>query len=174
MTAALEARLAAVEAGLARVADERAIADLMYRYIEACDHVRDASLIGSAFADDATWEGANRYACWGTTTGRDAIVAMFEATPDVLPFTVHWLANPRIDVDGDAATGRWEVVQAATFGRTGTPVWVGARYDNRFRRTDEGWRIQHLVYADVFVTPFDQGWVTTPYVDPFAPAPETP
>lgn len=163
MTLSLEERVARLE-------DERAVAEVMYRYIEACDHVRDAALIGSFFADDAVWEGANRYACWGTTTGREAIVAMFEATPDVLPFTVHWLANPRVAVEGDEASGRWEVVQAATFGRTRTPVWVGARYDNRFRRTAEGWRIQHLVYADVFVTPYDEGWVATPYVDPFSEA----
>ncbi|MCU1452801.1 MAG: hypothetical protein JWN46_947, partial [Acidimicrobiales bacterium] len=168
--ASAEGRLAALEAQVGALLDEREIAGLMYRYIEACDHIHDPDLIAGFFTDDAVWEGAGRYAEWGTSRGRAAIRAQFADTPDVLPFTVHWLTNPRVDVGPDraTATGRWEVLQAATFGRSATPVWVGARYDNELRATDEGWRIHHLRYADVFVTPFDEGWVTTPYVSPFA------
>ncbi|MCU1497186.1 MAG: hypothetical protein JWM47_1139 [Acidimicrobiales bacterium] len=177
MTPKTADRLAALEQRIDRIEDEREIGQLMYRYIEACDHIHDAELIGSFFATDGVWEGGNRYAVWGRTAGREAIVAMFVDTPDVLPFTVHWLTNPRVEVapDGERATGRWEVLQAATFGHSQTPVWVGARYDNEFCRTAEGWRIAHLRYADVFVTPFSEGWVATPYLSPFPePVPGAP
>lgn len=180
MTASLEERLASVEAELAAVRDAAAIESLMYRYIEACDHIHDPDLIASFFAEDAVWEGAGRYQEWGTSHGRQAIIDQFAGTPDILGFTVHWLTNPVVTVDADRsrATGRWEVIQAATFSRTDTAVWVGARYDNEFVRTEAGWLIQHLRYADVFVTPFDEGWARTPYRSPFAtaatPTPELP
>lgn len=164
--AALEARLAALEV----LADERDIERLMHRYIEACDHVRQAPYTASLFTEDAVWEGTNRYVEFGVTVGRAAIEEMFVGTPELLPLTVHWLTNPIVDVAADrqTAVGQWEVIQAATFGRSATPVWVAARYDNEFRRTAAGWRIQHIRYADVFVTPFDAGWHATPYVSPFA------
>ena len=151
------------------LADERDISRLMHRYIEACDHVRVASYTASMFTVDAVWEGANRYVEFGVTEGRDAIEAMFVDTPELLPFTAHWLTNAVIDVAPDrrSAVGKWEVIQTATFGRSDTPVWVGARYDNEFRKVDGDWLIHHIRYADVFVTPFDQGWNTTPYVSPF-------
>ena len=165
-------RLDVLERRLAELEAEREIRHLMHDYIEACDHVRDAQVIGSCFTEDATWEGGNRYADWGTTTGRDAIVEMFAGTPDVLPFTAHWLCNERVEVTGRCeARGRWEVFQAATFASSATAVWVGARYDNQFRLTEHGWRIHHLVYSDVFVTPFDQGWARTEYTSPFEPLP---
>ena len=163
--AALDARLAALEP----LQDERDISRLMHRYIEACDHVRRAPYTASMFTTDAVWEGTNRYAEFGVTEGRDAIEAMFVDTPELLPFTAHWLTNAVVDVAEDrrSAVGRWEVIQAATFGRSGTPVWVAARYDNEFVRTEQGWLIHHIRYADVFVTPFDAGWAATPYVSPF-------
>jgi len=169
-------RLATVErrvAELEPLADERDIARLMHRYIEACDHVRRAPYTASMFTLDAIWEGANRYAEFGVTTGRAAIEAMFVDTPELLPFTAHWLTNPVITVASDrrSAVGTWEVIQAATFGRSDTPVWVAARYDNEFRREPEGWLIHHIRYADVFVTPFGEGWHTTPYVSPFESTP---
>jgi hypothetical protein len=166
-------RLAAVErrvAELEPLADERDIETLMHRYIEACDHVRHAPYTASMFTPDAVWEGANRYEEFGVTTGRDAIEAMFVDTPELLPFTAHWLTNPVITVatDRQHATGTWEVIQAATFGRSNTPVWVAARYDNEFRRgPDGGWLIHRIRYTDVFVTPYADGWNTTPYVSPF-------
>lgn len=165
-------RLAAVErrvAELEPLADERDIETLMHRYIEACDHVRQAPYTASMFTVDATWEGANRYVEFGVTVGRDAIEAMFVDTPELLPFTAHWLTNPVITVatDRQSATGTWEVIQAATFGRSDTPVWVAARYDNEFRRGPDGWLIHHIRYADVFVTPYGDGWGTTQYVSPF-------
>lgn len=168
----LLARVAALEQQLVQLqllADERDICRLMHRYIEACDHVRRAEHTASLFTDDAVWEGANRYAEFGVTVGRDAIRAMFEGTPALLPLTVHWLTNPVVDVAPDraSATGQWEVIQAATFGHDGTPVWVAARYHNAFRRTEEGWRISRIRYADVFVTPYDTGWATTRFVSPF-------
>jgi hypothetical protein len=164
--ASLEHRVAELEP----LADERAVAQLMHRYIEACDHVRRASYTASMFTTDAVWEGTNRYAEFGVTTGRDAIEAMFVDTPELLPFTAHWLTNAVIEVATDrmTAVGRWEVIQAATFGRSDTPVWVAARYDNEFRSESGGWLIHHVRYADVFVTPFSEGWHTTPYISPFA------
>ncbi|MDY7105607.1 MAG: nuclear transport factor 2 family protein [Actinomycetota bacterium] len=121
------------------------------------------------FTEDAIWEGANRYAEFGITKGRDAIRDMFSGTPDQLPLTVHWLTNAVVTVadDRETATGKWEVIQAATFGQSDTQVWVSARYDNEFRRGPDGWLIAHLRYADVFVTPVEDGWNVTRYVSPF-------
>jgi hypothetical protein len=163
-------QLEALVAASSSLRHERDINGLMHRYIEACDHIRDAPLIASMFTIDATWDGTNRYEEFGSTTGQADIETMFAATPDVLPFTVHWLTNAIIDVaaDGRTAVGQWEVLQAATFAVDDLAVWVGARYDNEFRRVGGTWLIHHLRYRDVFVTPFrGGGWDVTNYVSPF-------
>ena len=94
---------------------ERAIAHVMYRYIEACDVLKNASYIASLFTEDAIWEGKGNLAEFGQTIGRTAIREMFVENPRMLPFTAHFLCNPTIVVAPDVSRGwgKWHVLEAA-------------------------------------------------------------
>ena len=147
---------------------ERAIAHVMYRYIEACDVLKNASYIASLFTEDAIWEGRGNLAEFGQTIGRTAIREMFVENPQMLPFTAHFLCNPTIVVAPDVSRGwgKWHVLEAATLRDKRAQVWMLAWYDNDFRRVDDTWKISHVRYQDTCVVPYEQGWLKTTYVSP--------
>ena len=58
---------------------------------------------------------------------------------------IHMLGSPQIEVSGDTATGDWTVaVHSRT--RAGETMQVVGRYSDRFKRTPNGWRINHIKF----------------------------
>ena len=58
--------------------------------------------------------------------------------------TVHHGHTPRIEVDGDTATGRWHMADYVTIPLPEGEAYVirgYGYYDETYRRTPEGWRI---------------------------------
>ena len=145
-----ERRLAALEA----VED---IKRLKARYCAYCDDNYDVDNIASLFVEDAVWESAT----FGRYEGREAIRGFFVEAPKMLPFAVHMVMNPIIEVNGDTATGTWYLFQACTFAEGERAVWGSARYDEEYVRIDGAWKFKHLVLTSHFWTPFDEGWVRT-------------
>lgn len=164
----MENRLAALEERLDRYDSERAISLLMYRYIHACDELKDAKQIASYFTEDATWEGQGNFAEFGRTIGRPAIEQMFIDNPSMLPFTAHFLTNPAIGIscDGSEGWGQWHVLEAATLRDNRAQVWMAAWYENDFVKVGGEWLISHIRYRDSFVVPYEEGWLKTTYVSP--------
>lgn len=165
---ALGKRLEMIENRLNQLDAERAIAQTMYHYIEACDHIKDAERVSSYFTEDGIWEGGGNFAEFGETVGRDAIREMFVGNPVMLPFTMHYLTNPIIGVamDGQSGWGKWQTLEAATLRDSSAQVWIAARYDNDFRKVGDNWLISHLRFTDVFVAPYEEGWLRSRYVSP--------
>ena len=146
----IERRLLALEA----VED---IKRLKARYCAYCDDDYDADGIANLFAEDAIWEGGT----FGRYNGRDEIRQFFVNAPAMLPFTVHMVMNPIIEVNGDTATGIWYLFQACTFAEGERAVWGSARYDEEYARVDGTWKFKNLKLSSHFWTPFDEGWVKT-------------
>ena len=146
----IERRLLALEA----VED---IKRLKARYCAYCDDDYDADGIANLFAEDAIWEGGT----FGRYNGRDEIRQFFVNAPAMLPFTVHMVMNPIIEVNGDTATGIWYLFQACTFAEGERAVWGSARYDEEYARVDGAWKFKNLKLSSHFWTPFDEGWVKT-------------
>jgi hypothetical protein len=164
----IDKRLARIQERLDRLDAERAIAHTMYRYIYACDQVKDAGRVASFFTEDAVWEGRGNFSEFGRTVGRQAIYEMFVENPRILPFTAHFLTNPVIGLAQDRrhGWGEWHVLEACTFEDNSAQVWIGARYDNDFRLEGSQWLIHHLRFTDTFVVPYEEGWLKTRYVSP--------
>jgi hypothetical protein len=162
------ARLDAIEARLDKLMAERAIAHLMYRYIYACDELKDADAVAECFTEDAVWEGRGHFAEFGETLGRDAIREMFVDNPTMLPFTAHFLTNPIVGLsqDGRKGWGQWHTLEAATLRGGVAQVWMLAWYDNDFRLVGDDWKIAHLRFTDRVVCPYEDGWLKTRYVSP--------
>lgn len=140
----------------------------MYHYIEACDRSKDADRISSFFTEDAVWEGRGNFAEFGQTRGRRAIRDMFVENPAILPFTVHYLTNPVIGLSMDLRTGwgKWHTLEAATYRQRSAQVWIAAWYDNDFEKVGYDWLIKHLRFTDIFVAPYEEGWLRARYVSP--------
>lgn len=144
------------------------IEHLMYRYIHACDVLKQADQIAGMFTADAKWEGQGHFAEFGTTEGREEIRQMFIENPSMLPFTAHFLTNATVGVSQDlnSGWGTWKVLEAATLRDHRAQVWIIASYDNDFIQINGTWMIKHLRYRDTAVVPYEEGWLKTRYVSP--------
>jgi uncharacterized protein (TIGR02246 family) len=149
----LERRLRALE-------DVEAIKRLKYRYADACDRNYDADTLASLFTEDAIWDGG----LFGRHEGREAIRTFFKGVSSDIPFALHYMMSPIIDVAGDEATGAWYLFQTCTFAEGNTAIWGAARYDDRYRRVDGEWKFSRLELISTFWTRFDEGWVKRPFV----------
>ena len=145
-----------LEARIQRLDDIEAIKQLKATYCALCDDGYDADGLAELFTEDAVWDGG----ALGVANGREKIHKFFSNTPRVMPFAVHMVMNPRIEIDGDQATGRWYLFQAATFspGEDRTQLWGSARYDEEYVRVDGEWRFASVKLTSRFWTPFDEGW----------------
>ena len=163
--AALERRIAALEARLEAVADVHAIERLKARYAELVDArysrgnvVEAAKLegvsrqIAELFAEDGVWDGGRAL---GVAKGRDEIAArMREPT---LLFSWHYFLKPRIEVSGDTATARWDILSPCTT-KDGRPHWMAGFEDDTYRKVDGTWLHQGMKLTVVFLSPHETGW----------------
>ena len=99
--------------------------------------------------EDGVWDGGIR----GKAEGREAIREFFVNASRRLPFAVHMVMNPIIEVDGDTATGTWYLFQPCTYSEGDRAVWGSARYDEEYVRVNGGWMFRHLKLTSHFWTP---------------------
>ena len=145
-----------------RLVDIHEICELKYRYCEYCDDNYNATGISTLFVRDGVYETAAGL----MVRGRDNIRALFESPDARLPFAVHSVGNPIIEIDGDSARASWKLFQPASLdrGRGVEAVWIAGRYSDRYSRVHGEWRFEHVYFEMLFATPFDEGWVKTRHV----------
>ena len=146
-----------IERRLKALEDVEEIKRLKARYCAYCDDNYDADGIAGLFTEDAVWDGGMR----GRADGREEIRNFFIRARQRLPFAIHMVMNPIIEVDGDTAKGIWYLFQACTYAEGDQAVWGSARYDEEYLRVNGAWMFKHLKLTSFFWTPFDQGWAKT-------------
>ena len=118
----------------------------------AAELTRLAGEIAALFAEDAVWDGG----ALGTQTGRDAIrKRMAEPT---LSFSRHYFVNPQIEVTGDTARARWELL-APCNAPDGKPMWMAGVEDDEYARVDGRWLHTRMKLGVHFFAPHETGWV---------------
>ncbi len=150
-----------IEARLQRLEDIEAIQQLKYRYAALCDQDYEADGLAELFTQDAIWDGGSM----GLNEGREAIRTFFRATPAVMPFAIHHVINPAIQVDGDQATGCWYLWQPCVVAEGNQAVWMAGRYDDQYRREEGGWRFSHVKIELRMLSPYEDGWAKTPFLE---------
>ena len=133
---------------------------LKHRYCAACDDNFNADAIASLFTENAVWDGGD----FGKLEGREAIRSFFQKASQNMPFAIHMVLNPIIEVNGDTAKGTWYLFQSCTFADPDRAIWGSARYDDEYIRVDGRWMIRNIKVTSNFWTPFDQGWVKQRFV----------
>jgi hypothetical protein len=131
-----------IEQRLARLENIEDIKQLIARYAKAADQNGDPLLMAACFTEDATWncEGI------GGWQGRDAVVQGLRETSTVkLPWALHYMTQPIIDVaeDGQTAAGEyylWELAKVRPEGGGATEdTWIGGWYESEFRKESGVW-----------------------------------
>ncbi len=161
----LAARVVALEARLAEVEAVQAIEKLKARYGElvdgrygsegpkSADEVGEiADEIVQLFSEDAVWDGGENLGVW---TGRDAIRKRF--VDPTLQFTLHYFMNPRIEVEGDRAKARWDVLALITF-QNGKPGWMTGVEDDEYVKVDGRWLHSRMKLSVTFMVSHERGW----------------
>lgn len=148
-----------LEERIQRIEDREAIADLQARYINYNDggwagptHRRPAA-VAALFVKDGVWQGPMGSV---RVQGPDAIEELFRQF-QVIPFIVHNVMNPLIEIDGDTATGEWHAI-IATKTAEGQAFWTFGRYLNTYERTSEGWKYTLMSFEAAAITTYEKGW----------------
>lgn len=152
MAQSLEQRVQVIE-------DRHEIAKLKARYVNLNDggwngptHT-DPQAVADMFTEDGVWDGRPSTPL---AKGRDAIRTIFENF-GVVPFVVHYVTNPIIEVDGDTATGHWHALVAMTV-PGGQALWTFGYYIEDYVRTGEGWKFRTMRFDTAATTPYEVGW----------------
>jgi ketosteroid isomerase-like protein len=151
-----------LEARIQRLEDLEEIKQLKALYCEICDDDHNPDRIVTIFTEDAIWEGRGI----GTATGHGEIRKLFTSFQSMMDFTQHMTMNPRIEVDGDHASGTWYFFGPFRFrSPDDTPKsakWQAARYHEKYLRVDGAWKIKHLKVAQPSMSvDYDKGWSET-------------
>ena len=137
-----------------RLEDIEALKQLKHRYAAFCDQDYDPDGLAPLFTENAIWDGG----MMGRYEGREAIRKFFSEAHTVVPFAIHHVTNPIIEIEGDRATGRWYLWQPCTFSPAGEALWMAGRYFDEYRREDGVWRFEHVRIELRMLSPYDAGW----------------
>ncbi|MFC0541780.1 nuclear transport factor 2 family protein [Kutzneria chonburiensis] len=130
---------------------------LKHRYLRSLDLKRWTEF-GLTLTVDATADyGTPVYGDRLRLAGRDEIVTFMSRRlgPEVI--TVHFAGQAEIDIDGDEATGTWNLLDTVIATDRQVVIQGAAFYEDRYRREDDGvWRISHTGYDRTYEAMFTQ------------------
>jgi SnoaL-like domain len=156
--ASLRRRVESAESLLALQALKAGYGDLVDQRFSHGEQVDEDSLhrvaeaAAQLFTEDGVWDGGSGL---GRHVGRAAIAARL-ARP-TLSFSRHLFVKPRIDVDGDRARGRWDLLCPCRR-EDGSSWWMCGFEDDEYVRVDGVWVHQKMELTTVFLSRVDQGW----------------
>jgi hypothetical protein len=142
--------------------DVEQIKQLKHRYCAYCDEGYDPDGIASLFVLDGVWDGG----LFGCFEGRDAIHGFFSGASKLISFANHYVTNPVIEVDGDTATGRWDLWQPMVNEPASQACWLVAKYrDTYVKQDDGGWMFQRLEVDVKALSPYEEGFAKQRFME---------
>jgi len=133
--------------------DHIAIQRLMYLYARCADR-KDYDGFAAVFCDDAEFDFA------GTIVAGCAAIQKMMRNLDQFSRTLHQVHNTLYDVAGDTASGETYCLASHLGEEAGgeTKLDMGIIYQDRLRRTGDGWRIETRKFNLVWsrTTPVDK------------------
>lgn len=126
--------------------DRIELTDLVSRLGACIDEHRFADL-HALFVADATISTPG-----GTSSGADAVVVQARRNHEGYVAHQHAITNVLVELDGDSATMRANVLSAWVREGTGPEFALGGVYRFGARRTEQGWRFSHLEVRQVWRT----------------------
>ena len=127
---------------------------LKHRYCAFCDENYNPDGIAGLFVEDGVWDGGP----FGRYDGRAAIRAFFADVSSKISFANHYVSNPVIEIEGDRATGRWDLWQPMVTEPNPRALWMVAKYRDTYVRRDGRWMFQRLEVDVKAMTPYEEGF----------------
>ena len=155
---------AELEKRLTVLQDIEAIQRLKAEYCDICDDAHNPDRMVAIFAEDGIWEGK---ALW-RAQGHADIRKLAKGFAERISFSQHNVFNPRIEVNGNAAHGRWTFLGPFTFRKGNRPVWLAAFYDDDFVKVDGVWKFQYFRALVRMTALYKEGWASAAKVDVFS------
>lgn len=158
MSRSLEERVQILE-------DREAIADLQARYVNFNDggwngptH-QHPKAVAELFTSDGVWEGPMNAVRAEGTAAIEELFTQFQ----VIPFIVHFVMNPLIEIDGDQARGEWHAIVTTTTPDRQALLTLG-KYVNTYVRTAYGWKFTTMSFEAAAVSTFEKGWALEQFI----------
>ena len=119
----------------------RKLKSLYSHYANVGEGTGDAKKFADLFTDDCIWDLSQR-----EFRGKAEIIERLDEIEKLNFAGVHFSLNPRIEVNGDEASGEWDLI-FPVFPPDGRPLTtVCGYYTDRLRRTADGWRFTYVKY----------------------------
>jgi len=129
------------------VADELEIRQLVSAYADGVNRV-DQALWASTWAENAAWTLPSM----GAVEGRDNIVGLWVQAMGSFEFVAQLLYQGTIEIDGDAATGRWYLCEHLRPKGSESGVFNIGTYADEYVKENGKWvfakRDYHILYND--------------------------
>ena len=123
--------------------DFHAITTLKYKYGTALD-TKDFVAMTDLMVDDVTVAyGGGAVTLQGREVVRDW---MANAMGSKTMLSNHFFSHPVIEVDGDTATGAWELMDTVILEDLKLVIRGASIYADSYVRTADGWKIKHTGY----------------------------
>jgi len=88
--------------------------------------------------------------------GHAEVTALFTKLAGNTTMIKQFSANHIVDLEGDTGTGNAYV--DARYAAQGKSIIACASYDDKYRRTPEGWKFSEMIVKIHFAVPVMQGW----------------
>jgi SnoaL-like domain len=156
--AALTRRMAVTEGVLAIQALKARYGELVDRrfskgaVVDGSTLARLADDVAALFTPEGVWDGGPGL---GIATGRRAIAERLRQP--TLVFSRHFFMNPHIDVQGDTAFGRWDLLSPCRRA-DGTSYWMSGYEDDEYAYHEGAWLHRSMRLTTVLMTPVGEGW----------------
>lgn len=132
-----------LEERVQRLEDIKEIETLISRYANYAnvgEGSGDPEKFAALFTEDAVWDLRS------PLTGRQAIIDRMRKIEQLKYIGFHFALNPRVEVDGDAARGEWDLLFSVIIPGTTQPTNICGFYSADIVRTREGWRFKRFKY----------------------------
>jgi hypothetical protein len=116
------------------------------------DLERIANEVAALFTTDGVWDGGPAL---GVAVGRAAIAERLRSP--TLSFSRHFFLKPRIHVNGERASARWDLLSPCR-NAEGRSYWMCGYEDDEYLRVDGIWLHQSMKLTTIFMAPVEEGW----------------
>lgn len=109
------------------------------------------------FVPDGVWDGSPELP---KAVGHQQIRDLFTMWR-ALPFVIHFVTNPVIDVDGDTAHAVYQAIITPAMpcpDGSKQAMWIFGQYEEDYVRTPQGWKYKVLRFVSFTITTFEEGW----------------
>jgi hypothetical protein len=145
-----------LEKEVTRLADIEAIKQLKYTYADICDDDHNQARINGVFTDDGIWEDPT--GMFGRGENADGINKLFGEFKALINFSQHNMFNPIIIVNGNTATGSWDLTGPFRLRENNEAYWCAGMYKDDYVKINGEWKIKHLRFTPRMWMPYSEGW----------------